>query len=705
MEDRGHGGYDNPNMAWKAARDYAKQPYEIGVPEGVLTACWETAQKVVLKGQKGKWTSRGAGMTKKVEEEYERRVREYRAKRHLREEQAEKRAADRAAMAEAAKAAKLEVKEEVKETQPADFYQEEDEQVEYESWEDRLPLSAATDKAKLVPKQATVTFDDAPTEFVVPHGHKILAASRSYGDRALRMKGLGYTLANLKKGFKTPAIIDLGAGASGVKHAVDVMTSIKDADRVYHHCCMPLACSTDLARYSTLAKALVHIHWISEDDKPVLGKVNVCQHKASECDCLRHYDYRYVMAVHSHYYFDVNDWHNLFRYTDRVATYSHVPSRLNVAVPVAEPEFKWVKQREATTLTWYQKLHARMREYVIGVDEMLAFEPLLTHGTTYYQRDPRVDLDHGGFHMPVAAGRLADRLANDTTALTAMALAHASGVASLLVQGVPAMLSRDFGRLFTVATRAAVLCAPCELVRYSHRLKYISTPSMAAVYTVKIINGKSVVHKGEELAHFYTYLRSPVCTLEPRTTKSYRPDMKTAREIAATMAISKKPPDEVMNIAKAKCLREDVPLAKVADTLKEAKEIVELTDPKNVESPQPLRLWSRVTSDPACALVGAAVAAQAAVIVCSSISVPPWFYNIPGDPVVATRLSTLISNWYEHLPRLYSPRMRSYDWRAIVEVLNKDNPLERVSLDSLQAMGSPSPRVSPMLTVPLSLGT
>lgn len=80
---------------------------------------------------------------------------------------------------------------------------------------------------------------------------------------------------------------------------------------------------------------------------PQLGRVNVCNHFARNCDCIRWYSHICAFSVHAHYYFRLDDWDNIFSKTDKIRVVSHLANELEVSVPEVHPEFKWQRKEDA----------------------------------------------------------------------------------------------------------------------------------------------------------------------------------------------------------------------------------------------------------------------------------------------------------------------------------------------------------------------
>jgi hypothetical protein len=466
-----------------------------------------------------------------------------------------------------------------------------DSQPLYEDWEtfcDKETLPAASHPLNLVRDKVKLAYDDDPQEFRVMHGHAMLAASRSFSDWRLRMKCLNVLVRKIRQsrpGFKA-ALFDLGSGASGVKQAVKLLRGVQQADGVYHHCLFPIASSADLNRESTLQGYMGDINWVTKATPPVLGKVNVCRHKASECECFAYYDTRAAMAVHAHYYFTDEDWRNVFMYVDSVELAGHMPLKTGRPVPEGKPEFIWTRTRDSKLATWPMRLHSFVRKMVFGFNDMLVFEPLSGNGTTYYQRDPYIDTKNGGFHMmPQWMTRWAAITDTSTVAAALTGVAAFVGGYKLGHNVLRYAWHREPGMLADAVMSAAAI-VPWAVSTAHHWMRENNVPPPGAQFTVRIINGETVGDKTREpVTHFLKAIRGPLVPLEPVMLDEYRPDVKQAKELASMMLLTKKTREEARKVAAATCLRSGLGLDATAQTVDAAADLVDEIAPKNDQPP------------------------------------------------------------------------------------------------------------------------
>lgn len=485
-----------------------------------------------------------------------------------------------------------------------------------DDWEelvDKRALSEATRPANLV---KGVKYDATEVDITVklPHGHAVLAGTRLWADSKLRCEALTTALNRARAGLKV-AVVDVGSGASGVKQAVRLRQEVCEADTVYHHCMMPIACDADLIRLRALGRDADEVHWVSHDAPPVLSKVNVCMHKASECTCLALYDVRIPFTVHSHYYFTTRDWHNLFRYTDRVRTFGHYPRFAGQRVPELQPEAVWRPAIASVTVGGPAKRHARFRAMILQRDEMVAFEPCKTHGTTYYHVDPSIEVCAGGFHMPSSAVRRAAEAAlNDATKTFILFALRTAGLATFWSTTVPSLLTFNWRRALWSGLLSVSAALPAAVAAYVYNAKHDQRPPLGTEYTVTVANVTSLTVAGEEIGHFFDYIKNPVCNLEPRTLESTIPDPKLARELASTMLLSKKSDAEKRAVIVARCFRDGMGPTAAAATVEAAAHYADLVMPKNEDAPPPIPLLSPATQAQLCALgvLGWTVIPQAA---------------------------------------------------------------------------------------------
>ena len=308
---RGAGGH--PKATWREVENKEDRAKESEVPEHVLNACWKAA----LKQYGGKHEIPNPEVRKDYAtrvKQWEKREEEKRAGKQQRREKQQARGSMRESYGLAP----------TPKTAPPVLIEEVDD------WEElcdedkmKVPLEHTSHPANFV-KGVVLNNEEGPLTIEMPHGHKVLAATRSFGDQAMRCGCLAAALRDLRD-YDRPVIVDVGAGASGVKNAVRLLTETLRADEVYHHCIFPIASSADVARDRLLRNPEVagKINWVDAQHQPKMGKVNVCRHTAATCTCLAFYDTRHVFTCHSHYYFTQADWYNLFNYTDMVRTYGH----------------------------------------------------------------------------------------------------------------------------------------------------------------------------------------------------------------------------------------------------------------------------------------------------------------------------------------------------------------------------------------------
>lgn len=570
----------------------AAQSVDAGVPEHVRIKCWEAAQKKF-----GKVPKRGHAPVHAMNLEYETRIKEWKSKCGAKIQQAQPERAATAVQAEVAPAtlaAPVEVL-----NLPLFPY-------EAECWEDycKESLESATHPEN-VTKAVKLVFDDKAVDISVPHGHKVLAASRSLGDGQARTKLMSRAI-NFRMSHPTlqrPVIFDIGAGASGVKAARHHVTGTLSADTIFWHCTLPPAGPADISRVAMFGEDNDYINWLSPSNPPKLGMVNVCEHFAHNCDCFRHYGKVYAMSVHSHYYFKDSDWHNIFKYTEEVATFSHVPECLDRPVPMVDPEFVWRRPQDAKTANWKDRAIAVLQHKLVGASDRLVFEPLATHGTTYAHRDPRIDLENGGFHMGSRLQREVNGCSDSLPALACAAAAQVAGGAALGYGAFQAYATRSPMPLLKGAFACAVGYLPSLAMQAAAFCRTSTTPVPGCEYTVKIVNGNAVaLSDREEIAHHFKYIRAPLSDLERRITVRSYADMGLAKEMAETQLLSKKDVATTDNILLAKGLRAGKNEATIVDTAAAAAEMVVRMKTKNCPRNRPPPSWSPAIQALFCAL-------------------------------------------------------------------------------------------------------
>lgn len=571
------------------------------VPENVKEACWKAASrelKVPLNPKRHNPAQQKA---------YEARMRAWMERKEKLAE--EKQAAELAASAidqatSSNNPESVEGEKTVVEVQPVQ------EEVP-DSWDDEevmVELAAASKPENFV-KGIEYDRQEAKLKIALPHGHAVLAGTRLWADVRLRTQALGLALQKVRPGVRV-AVVDVGSGASGVRQALRLRDTTKEAATVYHHCIMPVACDADLVRVRSLGDVLGRLNWVSEENPPRLSMVNVCMHTAASCNCLSWYDVRVPFTVHAHYYFTMADWHNLLRYADVVRTFGHYPLCSGQRVPELKSEAIWRPAVSSVLVGGPARLHARLRARLLGHDEMVAFEPLKTHGTTYCHVNPTLAVSAGGFHMPGWAGRTLESQLVSVNRCLAIAALDTLGRSMLLAAVVPNILVGNFKRALVWGGLASLAVLPAIGLKWVHQSKSWQRPPPGTQYTVTVANVAAMVVDGEEIGHFFDYMRNPACGLEPRGMASFRPDDKLALEIASTMMLSKKPEAEKLCVAAARCFRDGLSPAAAADTMRAAQEHAVAVMPKN-EVCEP-STWKPPLASGAqlCALVTAAAVAR-----------------------------------------------------------------------------------------------
>jgi hypothetical protein len=547
-----------------------------GVPEHVAERCMEEAAKSFPL------LDRRCDRNRKArQDDYLRRVNKWIAKREKDAARAiakARKAADDAAIVQAVAESvlpKQELIEEIKQlVTPVD------------DWEELL---AAEKSADITHFCRDLTISDKPKfEAEVPHGHPMLAKSREFADKFLRGMGMREMIKRQQQGATRPVVFDIGSGATGVKRAFKMLSTYAGADSIYWHCTFPIE-GGDLQRDFQLIGASIgttnlvdHCNFIEETGFPQLGVVNVCRHRAAECDCLRHYTSNFCFSIHSSYYFTDLDWHQLFRYTQRVHIAVHLPERFGTGFPAVSPEFQWVRPADAKTLSFWDKMRAVARGWITGVEQVV-LEPLRPHGSTYFQPNPKEDIERGGFQMSGCRPAL---VAVDSFARNPLATVTRSAVCGTLAVlfGTAPSIQHWFGAVFL--TLAATL--PFLWSRALRRFRTSTEPLPGTAYTVAITDGRNLTIHGENGVQLYTYRRCPTPTkLLPRSVDSYAVHDALAGQLASTMSLAK---DETKAtaVAIARCLREGLSTLETTQTVQRAvviyKEVKNGLAPKHILS-------------------------------------------------------------------------------------------------------------------------
>lgn len=448
-----------------------------------------------------------------------------------------------------------------------------------DDWESILDSAAECKDITKYVRQLNIA--DKPTYTAeVPHGHPMLAKSRSFADSWLRNLGMARMIAAQATvpGWSRSVVFDVGSGTAGIKASWKRIASVEGANKIFWHCTFPVL-EGDLSRdYALIGASLNagplidHVNWIEMTGTPMLGVVNVCRHRASECNCLALYNTRFVMSVHSSYYFSDSDWAQLFKYTETVHTAEHLPEKLGVGVPSADPEFRWMEAKFSQAIPWWRRAISAIREHVTGQVD-LVFEPLRPHGTVYTQRDPRADIQRGGFHMlPDSTRWLRDKLQSDAGVLV-QGLGSQGGMLLTGVTVAKCLMERRLPSLKEVA-RVGTLLAPALAFKALERVRECPMPAPTCQYTVNVTPGRQLSYHGEPCVHFFTYRRAPLKHLSRNLLCNNVANQMAAREAAATMLLSKKSPEVTESVVAARCLREGMSPHQTKQTMNRATQIV-----------------------------------------------------------------------------------------------------------------------------------
>jgi len=408
-----------------------------------------------------------------------------------------------------------------------------------------------------------------------PHGHPVLAASRSAMAYQLRREGILKMQAAVEKRPGCKAVVfEVGAGSTGIKNAVKLCRNYVEARDVYHHCTFPVAGRDDLARDHLLLGRTTHardvadyVNWVDRTGVVMAGKVNACSHLARECDCLGKYDTNFVFALHSAYYFRDDDWEALFRYTDDVRIGAHYPEYDRQHVPCDRPEFRWDYLKTTADLIKHAGFWGgatMAAERALLNKKHVAFVPVTAHGTTYAHRDLGEDIKRGGFHI-VQYSKNAEQLVG-SAAGQALMLAGAVGAVAQLPRIGRALARLDFGSAMWETAKAGLCAAPMWFASGVAQARDSTEAPGSAKYTVKVVPGWSYSRLGETLCQVYQMRRVPVSNLESRTLKTPAVVVKKASEIAASVSLSNNP-EKAAKAAVAMGFRAGLSPVEVRDTM------------------------------------------------------------------------------------------------------------------------------------------
>jgi hypothetical protein len=389
---------------------------------------------------------------------------------------------------------------------------------------------------------------DTPHVIYTEHGHGYLAASRAAlydnilrdGIRALTRKPNHYG--------NRPVIFDIGSGANGIRRAY-FTKRYTDAIPLYVHCMATMADEQDVFRIESIyGKFRESLHYVGNGAAPIKDLVNYCHHSAATCTCFGLYTHVFAFSVHACYYFNASDWLNLHKQIGvfGLTIGTHIPIKGRM-VPHHDPEFQWqdVPYHEIESAANEARLD-------LGLDPLIRFTPLKTHGTRYIHPN-QAWLARGGIHLTPQFKRAEElcTLIGDRPVYQWMRYAvRAVGFALGSLAGYVA--TRRWG---SKASLAVFLCSlPLKYVEdhglsWWYRVRSVvpygtlchpNTPTRADVAaTVRVVpQRRYTTDHGEEICHAYTIqFIEGYAPLEPRLIDTPPVDQNAAREGAVMLAM------------------------------------------------------------------------------------------------------------------------------------------------------------------------
>lgn len=438
-------------------------------------------------------------------------------------------------------------------------------------------------------------FSDDKPSFRETASHPMTNSARVVGTTMLWMKAAKMCRIAAEHHFtpkKPPVVFDIGAGSFGAKR-LHMLRCVPANVKVAMHVTIPILQDADNVRDSRTRHNGSFLAWnyLPETKEPSLTTLNYCRHKASECDCLKYYDERarHVTAIHSAYYFTVEDWDQIFKYTSQVECLLHVP-KVGETIPLKQPEFEWVDCEHDVDSDWLTKTGCFFKRMLTG-DRTVKLKPLRHGETTYLHSDMSQIIRRGGFHFTKHSWMEKYCQGDSRTAKAAVYVAAAGAVGSLIgTVGAPAAV------VAVQAAAAAVNAVVSTAVgaRVVNGLARRQRPFMATRTVTCHVTTAFGAGDEEDIVTTQRFTCGAPKALTPEPIESINVDTRSVGRVAAAITMAKDAGTGMRQMA-ASLLREDVPIQRVRDTIRHATRIATYVIPNGLSAPSGAR-WLYLAS-------------------------------------------------------------------------------------------------------------
>lgn len=340
--------------------------------------------------------------------------------------------------------------------------------------------------------------------------------------------------------------------------------------KVFVHATIPIADTEDQSR---LEKLRLDDHTLLLNHVPTtglvrLGMVNVCNHRAHECDCMKYYDHVFALSVHSSYYFSQRDYAQIHKFTPYLRCIGHMPMVGRTIPMTKQPEYEWKSGEDHGS--WTQRLAAKMNRVLTG-ERTVVMVPLRTGETEYRHADTSDFVRNGGYHDGPLLRTVTKHYSTPIKQAVALTASFASAAIPALMTTpgpLPVKVAAAVSSGVTAATLTAV--AARTIIESS---KCVSPPWWAdSTVTTHITNTYGITDTQEEIVHNFTVRRRKPENLVRKVVESTQVDSAGANRTAAAI-LSAGDNDKTYRKMASNLLRDSLPVNVVKGTLDHAKNL------------------------------------------------------------------------------------------------------------------------------------
>lgn len=447
--------------------------------------------------------------------------------------------------------------------------------VDWGSWEELMEgeghlssIPPANTQAKLLDSiEVKFPFSDKPV-YEQAASHTIMNASRIVVSTFAYLRAAKRAAARLTHHPQgRHAVMDIGAGSFGCERLMVLRTN-PAYKKIYLHACVPDVDEADTARLEKMRGNSTYMDWnyLPVTHTPKLMKLNFCHHRAHECTCLGLYESVQPVAIHSGYYFQERDFHNVLSKANSLECVMHIP-KLGEQIPLDKPEYEWVSATADQASDAARRMKAKVKGWLTGIPD-ITLKPLRTGGTPYTHPDMSEMLKNGGFHGSKNTRDMEPELQGDWRTAKRYGFIAASAAASTFL-GMSFAGATTAAKIVSSALNAATLTAGCAAVDTAlmrRRNKLDPGYEATETYTAHIISSYGQYGTGEEIAHIIQFKMKSPTPLLPQTVESLSTDTTQQNRATAAVLMGSNSEKTYRQIG-ASLLRDNVPLKKVRDTI------------------------------------------------------------------------------------------------------------------------------------------